>query len=62
MQHLKELTIEAINKLPDECSPEDIMYQVNFVAQILQGMDDAKNGKVITTEELLAKIDTWQPK
>ena len=39
---LKEVTIETIKRLPDECSLEDIMYEVNFVAQVLEGLKDAE--------------------
>lgn len=56
MALLKEITIEAIKKLPDECSLEDIMYEINFVAQVFEGLRDAENGKLLTTEELLNRI------
>lgn len=56
MALLKEITIEAIKKLPDECSLEDIMYEISFVAQVFEGLRDAENGKLLTTEELLNRI------
>ena len=56
---LKEVTIEAIKKLPDECSFEDIMYEINFVAQVFDGLKDAKNGNLLTTEELLSRVEQW---
>ena len=56
---LKEVTIEAIKKLPDECSFEDIMYEINFVAQVFDGLKDAKDGKLLTTEELLTRVEQW---
>ena len=59
MQLLKETTIETIKRLPDECSPEDIMYRINLVAQVLEGIQDAEAGRVITTEELLERVDQW---
>ncbi len=59
MQLLKETTIETIKRLPDECSPEDIMYRINLVAQALEGIQDAEAGRVITTEELLERVDKW---
>ena len=56
---LKEVSIEAIKKLPDECSFEDIMYEINFVAQVFEGLKDAKNGNLLTTEELLSRVEQW---
>ena len=56
---LKKATIETIKRLPDECSLEDIMYKINFVAQVLEGLKDAEEGKLLTTEELLNRVEQW---
>lgn len=56
---LKEVSIETIKKLPDECSLEDIMYEINLVAQVLEGLKDAEEGRFLTSEELLSKIEQW---
>lgn len=59
MNTLKEATMQIIKTLPDNCTIEDIMYEINFVAQVYEGLEDSKNGKVITTEELLRRVDSW---
>lgn len=59
MDLLKEATIETIKRLPGECSLEDIMYEINFVAQVLDGLKDAENGRLLTTEELLNRVEKW---
>lgn len=59
MELLKEATIETIKRLPAECSLEDIMYEINFVGQVLEGLEDAEAGRLITTEELFEKVDEW---
>lgn len=59
MTSLKELTIETLKRLPDECSLEDIMYEINFVAQVLEGLKDADEEKLLTTNELLKRVDQW---
>ena len=59
MNTLKEASIETIRKLPDSCSIDDIMYEINFVAQVLEGLKDAEDGRVITTEELMKRVDEW---
>lgn len=53
MDTIKEAAIETIKRLPNECSIEDIMYEINFIAQVLDGLKDANEGKLLTTEELL---------
>ena len=59
MASLKEVTIETIKRLPDECLLEDIMYEIDFVAQVLEGLKDAEGGRLLTTEELLKRAEQW---
>ncbi|MDA8215832.1 MAG: hypothetical protein M0Z64_11250 [Nitrospiraceae bacterium] len=59
MAQLKEVAIETIKRLPDECSVEDIMYEIDFIAQVLEGLKDAEAGRLLTTEELLKRVETW---
>jgi len=59
MSALKEAAIEAIKRLPDDCQPEDILYEINFIAQVLEGLTDLEKGRVLTTDELLKRVDEW---
>ena len=59
MSPLKEVTINTIKRLPDDCTIDDIMYEINFVAQVYEGLEDSKNGKIISTDELLKRVDSW---
>ena len=59
MALLKEVAIKTIKRLPDDCSIEDIMYEMNFVAQVLDGLKDAEERKLLSTEELLARVKQW---
>jgi predicted transcriptional regulator len=59
MDILKETAIETIKKMPDGCSLENIMYQINLVAQVLEGVKDAEEGRLISTEELLTRVEKW---
>ena len=59
MALLKEVSIETIKRLPDDSSLEDIMYEINFVAQVFDGLKDAKDGRLLTTEELLSRVEQW---
>jgi hypothetical protein len=62
MQSLKKASIEVINSLPDSCSLEEIMYELNLTAQVLEGLSDEEKGKTISTAELLKRIEKWQQK
>ena len=59
MGTIKEAAIETIKQLPDDCSLEDIMYKIDFIAQVLDGLKDAEEGKFLTTEELLQRVGQW---
>jgi len=59
MATIKDAAIEAIKKMPDECTVEDIMYEINFIAQVLDGLRDVDEGKTISTEELLLRVKKW---
>ena len=53
---LREATIETIKRLPADCTADDIMYEISFLAQVYEGIQDAENKKLVTTSELLKKI------
>ena len=59
MPTLKDLTIEVLKNLPPSASLEEIMYRVNLAAQVIQGLKNAEEGRVISTGELLNRIDSW---
>jgi len=56
---IKEASIETIKRQPDECSIDDIMYEINFVAQVRNGVKDAEEGRLLTTEKLLKRAEQW---
>ncbi len=59
MSLLKETAIESIKRLPEGCTIEDIMYRIDLVAQVFEGLKDAEEGRLVTTEELLERVDQW---
>ena len=61
MNLLKDATIETIKHLPDGCSLEDIMYEINFVAQVLDGLKDAEAKRTINIEEFLDRVQKTFP-
>ncbi len=55
----KQAAIETIKRMPDGCSVDDVMYEINFVAQVYDGLKDAEEGRMISTEELLKRVEQW---
>ncbi len=62
IDQLRDATIEVIKNLPETCSLEEIMYEINFTAQVLEGLKDEVEGRVISTSELLDKVSQWKSK
>jgi hypothetical protein len=59
---IREASMEILRSLPSNCSAEEIMYKINLAAQALDGLKDKEAGNVISTDDLLKKIDSWQQK
>ncbi|HEV7231500.1 MAG TPA: hypothetical protein VGO45_09250 [Bacteroidia bacterium] len=62
MQSLREVSIEVIKSLPDSYSLEEIMYELNLTAQVLEGLSDEEKSKTISTDDLLKRVKKWQLK
>ena len=53
---VKEQVMSAMSKLPENASFEDAMNNLLFLNKIEQGLDDVKNGRVFTTEQVKNKL------
>jgi len=59
MQPIKQQAINAISSLPDTATVEDMMYRLYVIDKVNAGLEDMRNGKTISTEELLREIQMW---
>lgn len=59
MPTLKDITIEVLKNVSPSASLEEIMYKINLAAQVMEGIKDAEESKVISTEDLLKRMDSW---
>lgn len=50
---LKEASIKRIEQMQNGASFESIMYEINFIGQVIEGIEDAEQGRVVSTEQLL---------
>ena len=49
-----------IDALPEGATWDNLMYEINFIAQVHEGLADADAGRVITTGELLNRMKSWR--
>lgn len=59
MSAIKEQMAEVIRKQPDDASYEEIMRELAFEQTINRGLDDSRQGRVISNEELKRRIGEY---
>lgn len=60
MSNVKEKMAEVIQSQPEDASYEEIMRELAFERMIERGLEDSREGRVISNEEMGRRIRTWQ--
>ncbi len=55
----KEEVRRILELVPDDASFEDIQYHIYVRDKIERGMDDVKNGKLLSQEEVERRMRQW---
>ena len=56
---IKQEALKAISALPDTATIEDMMYRLYVIEKVNKGLDDKKNGRVTSHENLIKEIEKW---
>jgi len=56
----KERIRELLETQPDDASYDEILRELAFERMIDRGLLDARNGRVISNEEMSERIRRWQ--
>jgi len=59
METLKAEAINAISKLPESASIDDIMYELYVIDKVKKGKEAAERGDTIPIEELKKEMQSW---
>ena len=59
MSTAKEEVKALLDKLPDDCSLEDVQYHLYVVEKIYRGIDRAEKEGVLSQDEVERKLDKW---
>lgn len=59
MQTAKQEVSDLLNRLPEDCSLEDVQYHLYVIQKIESGMKDAEEGRVYSQEEVEKKMSKW---
>ena len=59
MPSAKQATLRLVERLDDDGSFEDIMYELYVLEKIQRGMKDAQDGRVVKHEEAKQRLNRW---
>lgn len=62
MQTVKQEVSDLLNRLPDNCTLEDVQYHLYVLQKIERGLKDAEEGRVYTQEEVEKMMSKWLEK
>ncbi len=57
--NIKEKMTAVIQSQPEDATYEEIMRELAFERMIQRGMEDARNERVISNQEMERRIRTW---
>ena len=55
----KEIALETIRGLPDNCSLEEIAERIEFMAAVQKGLDQLDSGEGIPHDEVNRQLASW---
>ncbi len=56
---VKEQVLQAINRLPNDINCRDVAEEIAFLAALREAEQDIEQGRVITNEQMKARIGEW---
>jgi len=61
MSKVKQDVERLLNKLPDDCSIEDVQYHLYVVEKVRRGLEDARANGTLSEEEVEVRLSKWLP-
>ena len=58
----KQSVLEAIRRLPDEVTLREIRDEIDFLAAVREGEQQADQGRLIPLEQMEKNLQTWLSK
>jgi predicted transcriptional regulator len=55
----KQLVLDAISSLPEDCTYADMVEKLRFLAGIQEGFDQLDRGEGIPHEKVMEQLDSW---
>ena len=55
----KQQVLEVVNSLPDDCTMDEIRYNLFVRHSIEMGLKDIEEGRVLSQEEMRKRAERW---
>lgn len=62
MSTVKQEIRDLLKRLPDDCTLEDVQYHLYVLQKIERGLQNVKEGRVYTQEEVEKMMSKWLEK
>jgi len=59
MNTAKQDVEQLLNKLPDNCTVEDVQYHLYVLDKVRRGLEDARTNGSMTQEEVETRLSQW---
>jgi predicted transcriptional regulator len=56
----KRRALAIMEKLPDDISLEELIYQLAFIAHVEEGLRDSAEGRTVSHEEVKREVAEWR--
>ncbi len=56
---VKEQILQAVQRLPDDVDFRDVSEEIAFLAAVREAENDIENGRLVTNEQMKARIAEW---
>ncbi len=58
----KQTVRELLDKLPDDCTLDDVLYHLYVIHRVSSGLDDVENERTVSHEEVVEDLRRrWHP-
>jgi hypothetical protein len=55
----KEMVLQTVRELPDDCSLDEIADRIEFLAAVQKGLDQLDRGEGIPQDEIKKQLASW---
>ena len=59
MSTAKQAVEQLLNKLPDDCTLEDVQYHLYVLDKVRRGLEDARTNGTMTQQEAESRLSQW---